>query len=52
MFFSRLLPVVSFDIISYGAGLTKMSLRNFTLATFLGMLALPSFRSLRRKRAH
>jgi uncharacterized membrane protein YdjX (TVP38/TMEM64 family) len=40
VFFSRLLPVVSFDIISYGAGLTKMSLRNFTLATFLGMLPL------------
>ena len=40
VFFSRLLPVVSFDIISYGAGLTKMSLRNFGLATFLGMLPL------------
>jgi uncharacterized membrane protein YdjX (TVP38/TMEM64 family) len=40
VFFSRLLPVVSFDIISYGAGLTKMSLRNFSLATFLGMLPL------------
>jgi uncharacterized membrane protein YdjX (TVP38/TMEM64 family) len=40
VFFSRLLPVVSFDIISYGAGLTKMSFRNFSLATFLGMLPL------------
>jgi len=40
VFFSRLLPVVSFDIISYGAGLTKMSLRHFSLATFLGMLPL------------
>ncbi len=40
MFFSRLLPVVSFDIISYGAGLTKMSLKHFSLATFLGMLPL------------
>jgi uncharacterized membrane protein YdjX (TVP38/TMEM64 family) len=40
VFFSRLIPVVSFDIISYGAGLTKMSLRNFSLATFLGMLPL------------
>jgi uncharacterized membrane protein YdjX (TVP38/TMEM64 family) len=28
VFFSRLIPVVSFDIISYGAGLTKMSLWN------------------------
>ncbi len=40
VFFSRLLPVVSFDIISYGAGLTKMSLKHFSLATFLGMLPL------------
>jgi uncharacterized membrane protein YdjX (TVP38/TMEM64 family) len=40
VFLSRLLPVVSFDIVSYGAGLTKMSLRNFSLATFLGMLPL------------
>ncbi len=40
MFISRLLPVVSFDIISYGAGLTKMSLKKFSLATFLGMIPL------------
>ena len=40
VFFSRLLPVVSFDIISYGAGLTKMSLKHFCIATFLGMLPL------------
>lgn len=40
MFFSRLLPVVSFDVVSYGAGLTKMSLAKFSLATFLGMLPL------------
>jgi uncharacterized membrane protein YdjX (TVP38/TMEM64 family) len=38
--FSRLLPVVSFDIISYGAGLTKMSLKMFSLATFFGMIPL------------
>ncbi len=37
---SRLLPVVSFDIVSYGAGLTKMSLRKFALATFIGMIPL------------
>lgn len=37
---SRLLPFVSFDVVSYGAGLTKMSLKAFTLATFLGMLPL------------
>ncbi len=37
---SRLIPGVSFDLVSYGAGLTKMSLRKFSLATFLGMLPL------------
>jgi uncharacterized membrane protein YdjX (TVP38/TMEM64 family) len=40
VFLSRLLPVVSFDIISYGAGLTKMSLGKFTIATFFGMIPL------------
>ena len=40
VFLSRLLPVVSFDIISYGAGLTKMSLKRFSLATFFGMIPL------------
>ncbi len=40
IFFSRLLPVVSFDIISYGAGLTKLSLTRFTLATIFGMIPL------------
>jgi uncharacterized membrane protein YdjX (TVP38/TMEM64 family) len=40
VFFSRLIPVVSFDIVSYGAGLTKMSLKKFTAATFFGMIPL------------
>ena len=40
VFFTRLVPVVSFDMVSYGAGLTKMSLWRFSLATFLGMLPL------------
>ncbi len=40
VFLSRLLPIVSFDIISYGAGLTKMSLKKFSLATVLGMIPL------------
>jgi len=40
VFISRLLPLVSFDIVSYGAGLTKMSLKYFLLATFLGMIPL------------
>jgi len=40
VFISRLLPMVSFDIVSYGAGLTKMSLVKFGIATYLGMLPL------------
>lgn len=40
VFLSRLLPFISFDIISYGAGLTKMSLRMFVLATVIGMIPL------------
>lgn len=40
VFLSRLLPFVSFDVVSYGAGLTKMSLKKFSLATFLGMIPL------------
>ena len=42
MIVARLLPVFSFDIVSYGAGLTKMSLKAFALATFVGM-APPTF---------
>jgi len=40
VFFTRLIPLVSFDMVSYGSGLTKMSLWRFSLATFLGMLPL------------
>jgi uncharacterized membrane protein YdjX (TVP38/TMEM64 family) len=40
VFLSRLLPFISFDVVSYGAGLTKMSLRKFAAATFLGMIPL------------
>jgi uncharacterized membrane protein YdjX (TVP38/TMEM64 family) len=40
IFLSRLLPFVSFDIVSYGAGLTKMSVRAFALATVFGALPL------------
>jgi len=40
VFFSRLLPLVSFDVVSYGAGLTRMSLRNFALATLLGSIPM------------
>ena len=34
----RLLPVVSFDVVSYGAGLTGMSFFVFMLATAIGMI--------------
>lgn len=40
VFVTRLLPVVSFKVVSYGAGLTKMSAGRFALATFFGMLPL------------
>jgi uncharacterized membrane protein YdjX (TVP38/TMEM64 family) len=40
VFFSRLLPLISFDVVSYGAGLTRMSLRNFTMATLLGSIPM------------
>lgn len=35
---ARLLPFVSFDIISYGAGLTPIAFRNFLIATGIGQL--------------
>ncbi|KAF0220094.1 MAG: hypothetical protein FD174_1539 [Geobacteraceae bacterium] len=35
--FARLEPVFSFALVSYGAGLTRMSLRAFALSTLLGM---------------
>lgn len=34
----RLLPVVSFDVVSYGAGLTRMSFLGFITATAIGMI--------------
>ncbi len=39
---ARLLPVFSFDVISYGAGPTNVSLKVFALATLVGMI-LPTF---------
>lgn len=42
MFLARLIPVFSFDIVSYGAGLTNVSLKTFALATLFGM-APPTF---------
>lgn len=42
VFLARLLPIFSFDLVSYGAGLTNMSLRTFALVTFVGMIP-PTF---------
>ena len=42
VFLSRLLPIFSFDLVSYGVGLTNMSLRAFAVATLLGMIG-PTF---------
>jgi len=42
IFLSRLLPILSFDLVSYGAGLTNMTLRTFAVATLLGMIG-PTF---------
>lgn len=38
IFGTRLLPIFSFDIISYGSGLTDISWKAFTIATFFGMI--------------
>ena len=38
IFVSRLIPFLSFDLISYGAGLTPISLWRFFLATLFGLI--------------
>ena len=38
VFIARLLPIFSFDLISYGAGLTNMSLKAFAIVTLFGMI--------------
>jgi uncharacterized membrane protein YdjX (TVP38/TMEM64 family) len=38
IFVSRLVPFLSFDLISYGAGLTPVTFWRFALATFLGLI--------------
>jgi uncharacterized membrane protein YdjX (TVP38/TMEM64 family) len=42
MFLARFIPVFSFDLVSYGAGLTNISLKTFAIATLVGM-APPTF---------
>ncbi len=38
VFVSRLLPFISFDLVSYGAGLTPLKAWRFALATLLGLI--------------
>lgn len=40
VFLGRLVPLAPFDLVSYGAGLTRMSAWKFAAANFLGMLPL------------
>lgn len=40
VFLARLVPLVSFALVSYGAGLTAMSARAFCLATVVGMIPM------------
>lgn len=35
---ARLLPIVSFDIVSYGAGMSTLRLRRFVVASLVGMI--------------
>tara|TARA_Y100000310_G_C20674543_1_gene812189 strand:+ start:740 stop:1420 length:681 start_codon:yes stop_codon:yes gene_type:complete len=37
---ARLFPFFQFDIISYGAGLTNISVKKFAVATFIGMIPM------------
>ncbi len=37
---TRLMPQVSFDLVSYAAGLTRIRLSLFALATFIGMIPI------------
>lgn len=38
IFAARLIPLFSFDLVSYAAGVTKIRVRKFFLATLLGMI--------------
>ena len=38
VFVSRLLPFISFDIVSYAAGLSALSFFRFAVATFAGIV--------------
>lgn len=38
IFILRLIPLVPFDVISYGSGLSKIKYKDFILATFIGII--------------
>lgn len=38
IFFSRLFPVLPFDLVSYAAGITRLSVKIYAAATLLGMI--------------
>jgi len=40
VFASRLMPFISFDVVSYAAGLTPLALWRFALATFVGVVPI------------
>jgi uncharacterized membrane protein YdjX (TVP38/TMEM64 family) len=40
VFFTRLAPFISFDVISYAAGLTKLTFGRFILATLMGIIPI------------
>jgi len=40
VFLTRLMPQVSFDLVSYAAGLTSVNLWAFTLATLIGLIPI------------
>ncbi|MFO7811583.1 MAG: VTT domain-containing protein [Pelovirga sp.] len=40
VFFSRLLPFISFDIVSYAAGLTPLTFWRFAIATLAGIIPM------------
>lgn len=40
VFLTRLAPFISFDVISYAAGLTKLTLLRFFIATLMGIIPI------------
>ena len=43
VFVTRLAPFISFDVISYAAGLTKLTLGRFIIATLMGIIPISFF---------